>query len=171
MDPVTAGLETFVTKSSTSPPWRAKAFAALALAIAPVLTLDLAQHPFAPEVALADPPAAPPPAAAVTDAPSPAAPLLSGKLRCIGKNKEGEDTYTGEVYVIPFKDIYLVTWDISGSIHIGQAIERDGHLAVIYLNADKSHYGIALYQKKGEDWLGTWVGVGNDTTAGELWTR
>lgn len=93
----------------------------------------------------------------------------TGRLRCIGKTKDGHVNYTGTIDIIPFGEIFLVLWTISGNIHIGQGISQGDHFAVIYLTPDKTTHGVALYERRGADWVGVWAQSSSASVAEEIW--
>ncbi len=112
-------------------------------------SLGLASAAFGPHTAYADAPV--------------------GRLRCIGKTREGHVNYTGTIDVIPFGEIHLVFWTINGNIHIGQGISQGDHFAVIYLTPDKTTHGVALYERRGADWVGVWAQGSSSSVAEEIW--
>ncbi len=93
-----------------------------------------------------------------------------GNYRCTGKSPGQNQEYKGQVEVSKSGDNYTVLWRLGTKVYLGTGLDLGDTFAVAFLTEDRQWFGLAVFRKQNNQWVGKWASAGSKVFGTETWT-
>jgi len=93
-----------------------------------------------------------------------------GNYLCTGMSPGQNQAYKGQVEVNKSGDNYTVLWRLGTKVYLGTGIDLGDTFAVAFLTEDRQWFGIAIFRKQNQQWVGKWASAGSKVFGRETWT-